>query len=196
MGSENLNCRAYEPLISAMLDGELEPNKLTELENHVDRCPGCQAQLRAYEQVNAAVDSLSQSGASPIDSNKFPSKVQASGNNWLSAWRLIPIATAATLLIGLGLTALPGPRPVTADQINPQLFVQPMKDLHLINVQQQRDQELMLWTLGIDLRSLKLEINQLESGSEERQNMADQIDAMIEKVQLFETETIQHGSIR
>ena len=84
---------------------------------------------------------------------------------------------------------LPTPNPVTAEQFSPEEVVRPIKELHLINLQQQRDQELLLRTLGMDLRSLRLEIAQLDSGSEERQNLENQINAMIEKVREFESQT-------
>jgi hypothetical protein len=91
------------------------------------------------------------------------------------------------LLAILSITIINGPTPAKADQVTPEQIVKPMKELHLINLQQQRDQDLMLRTLGMDLRSLKIEIAQLEPGSPERKLLTEQVEAMIEKVRLFES---------
>ena len=50
----------------------------------------------------------------------------------------------------------------------------------------------MLRTLKMDLRSLKLEINQLEPGSSERIKLVQQIDLMLQKVNLFEANHETH----
>ena len=112
--------------------------------------------------------------------------IVAHPSTW-SWWRVIPLAVAASLLAILSITIINGPTPAKADQVTPEQIVKPMKELHLINLQQQRDQELMLRTLGMDLRSLKIEIAQLEPGSPERKLLTEQVEAMIEKVRLFES---------
>lgn len=196
MNSQNHNCEQFEPLISAMLDGELDSTELESLRQHTDGCAACRSVIQEFENVNAAVLSLS---AAPRIDNLNSSKLNGSAALVLpkppqkkspsksprKLWRLIPIAVAATLLVCLAITALPGPGSAAA-QMQPDQIVEPMKDFLISNYRQQQDQELMLRTLDWDLRTLKLELNQLADGSEERVNLESQIDVMIAKIKLFE----------
>ena len=191
MISSKSECHVFEPLVSVMLDGELTQVEQEHVQKHLDGCPSCQRLLVGFSQVDQAVGILSdvpehQQVAKDADLFlKRPVKKRLT----FSVWRLIPLAVAATVLICLGITMLPTPTPVTADQVTPEQIVRPIKELHLINLQQKRDQELMLRTLGMDLRSLRLEVAQLESGSEEQEKLESQINAMIEKVNQFEQQT-------
>ncbi len=197
------NCESYEPLISALIDGELEPAEQNELKSHLQNCPACKQRVIFFERVDAAVESLShRSVADSLDNPNqrlpahfpfamHPPKKDVPRPRRRLIWRLIPLAAAATLLICLGIAAWPFPRPANADQISASQIVKPFKELRLLNLQQQRDQDLMLRTLGMDLRSMKLEINLLEPGSVERISLATQIDAMIEKVKLYEAKNVE-----
>ena len=192
--NEKSSCTFFEPLVSAMLDNELELHEREQLELHLERCSHCKELLRAFGQVDSAVEiplserlgSVSRISITPKPPIKTLPVKRQSGNRWPSVWKLISLAAAATLLVSLAITAIPGPRTATAEQISADQFVQPMKDLRRINLQRQQDQDLMLRTLGMDLRSLKIELNQLEPGSDERKNLAAQVDTMIEKVSRFE----------
>jgi hypothetical protein len=199
MINQHSNCDAYEPLISAMIDGELESNERNELNSHLQNCAMCKQRAIAFERVDAAVETLSQDSAatraakianlrlhSAAPFAMYPPKKAPPRANKLLVWRLIPLAAAATLLICLGIAAWPSPRPASAELISPAQIVEPMKELHLLNQRNQRNQDLMLRTLGMDLRSMKLEINLLEPGSAERVSLAAQIDAMIDKVTMFQ----------
>ena len=191
MISSKSECHVFEPLVSVMLDGELTQVEQEHVQKHLDGCPNCQQLLVGFSQVDQAVGMLSDvpdHHQAAKDADLFlerPVKKRLA----FSVWRLIPLAVAATVLICLGITMLPTPTPVTADQVTPEQIVRPIKELHLINLQQKRDQELMLRTLGMDLRSLRLEIAQLESGSQEQEILESQINAMIEKVNQFEQQT-------
>jgi hypothetical protein len=196
---QQTNCEDFEPLISAMIDGELEPDELAYTQSHVDDCACCQAKVTSFENVDRAMFLLSSkvessaefSDATSTDQRQTEvfvvSREKSSLKDWISPWRLVPLGAAAALLIGVGMTMFPQPQPVTANQFSPEQYVQPMKELYQINVQQQRDQELMLRTLGMDLRALKLELQQLESGSTDHENLAQQVDVMLEKVRQFDT---------
>ena len=196
MISQNSECQIYEPLVSVLLDGELTEKENQQLQQHLCGCHGCRRLLDEFSQVDEAVELLSAgpNRAATFDdfsSNRADSHIDRPAKKRLafSVWRLIPLAVAATVLVCLGITMLPTPNSVTAKQVSPEEVVRPIKELHLINLQQQRDQELMLRTLKMDLRSLRLEIAQLESGSEEQTVMKNQIDAMIEKINQFELRT-------
>ena len=161
MISSNSECHVFEPLVSVMLDGELNQIEQEHLQKHLDGCPNCQRLLMEFSTVDQTVGMLSDIPDHQPTAKKGkdlllerPVKKRLA----FSVWRLIPLAVAATVLVCLGITMLPTPSPVTADQVTPEQIVRPIKELHLINLQQQRDQELMLRTLGMDLRSLRLEI--------------------------------------
>jgi negative regulator of sigma E activity len=193
-------CEIFEPLISAMLDGELTETEQNELLAHLDECSTCRAQVQAFQNVDQAVSSMNSTAIAYEESLEKTKSTDRLSNGKLSVdrsivahpstwswWRVIPLAVAASLLAILSITIINGPTPAKADQVTPEQIVKPMKELHLINLQQQRDQELMLRTLGMDLRSLKIEIAQLEPGSPERKLLTEQVEAMIEKVRLFES---------
>jgi len=200
MNSEPVNCETYDPLISAMMDGEIESVERNELNSHLQNCARCKQRVMAFEQVDSAVERLSHKNLSGSESlngfaqSSFPTvpfamheaKKKSLQAHRKSAWRLIPLAAAAMLLVCLGIALWPNPRPVNAGLISPSQIVEPMKELHFLNQETRRNQELMLRTLGMDLRSMKLEINHFELGSAERDSLSAQIDAMIEKVQTFE----------
>jgi len=187
MKDETSNCESFEILISAMLDNELDANEQNELESHLANCCSCQNLVQSYQQVNTMVDRLSVDWSVPEKLNhEKQHSLKTSGVKRFSIWRLIPLAAAAMLLVSFTIAAWPNPQPAKAEQISSDQFVEPMKEIQFLNMEKQRDQELMLRTLGMDLRSLKLELNQLEPGSPERQKFAEQIDAMIEKVRSFE----------
>ena len=92
-------------------------------------------------------------------------------------------------MVGMFLVTTNQTAPVaTAEQLTAEQFVKPMTDLNRINHQQKRDQDLMLRTLGMDLRSLKLELKQLENAApEERLRLEKQIEKMLHRVEEFET---------
>jgi anti-sigma factor RsiW len=200
MNNQPLNCENYEPLISAMIDGELESNERDELKSHLQNCVSCKQRVIAFECVDAAVETLSQDSlpnrTAEMDKLRLPSAVPFSMHLPTTAprrapspliWRLIPLAAAATLLICLAIAAWPYPKPASAEQISTAQIVEPMTELYRLNVQRQREQNLMLRTLDMDLRSMKLEINSLEPGSAERLSLAARIDTMLENVRMLET---------
>ena len=197
MVSPNAECQIYEPLISVMLDDELTTLEQEQLQSHLDSCRSCRKKLAGFSRVNDAVSLLSRvpedqwKSVTPngFENENFHIEKPVKKRMAFSVWRLIPLAVAATVLVCLAITMLPTPNPVTADQVTPEQIVRPIKELHMINLQQKRDQELMLRTLGMDLRSLRLEVAQIAPGSEEQQKLQIQINEMIEKVNQFELQS-------
>ena len=199
MTDNHSNCESYEPLISAMIDGELETVERNDLNSHLQNCATCKQRVIAFEQVDAAIATLSHDSgfaetpacATPYATAKppfdmRPPKSAAPRKKQRLIWRLVPIAAAATLLIGLAIATWSNPQPASAEPISSSQFVEPMKELHLLNRGKQRFQGVMLQTLDLDLRTLKLELNLLETDPAARESFAEQIDAMIEKVKLLE----------
>ena len=47
------DCKAYEPLLSALLDGELEGPERRAVEAHLAECPACRAYLEDLKEIQA-----------------------------------------------------------------------------------------------------------------------------------------------
>lgn len=60
-----MNCREAEPLLGAYLDGELDPERRTEVEVHWRDCGACLAALERLERLSVAVESAPYYPASP-----------------------------------------------------------------------------------------------------------------------------------
>ena len=187
----NSECEQFEMQISEMLDGELSNDEMESVNEHISVCDSCRELRDGFASVNRSVSLLGASSA--VAENEQYSETfvvirqKPSLKNWFSVLRLVPMAAVAALAIGLFLVmSQPAPE-AAAEQLTPEQFVKPMTDLNRINQQQQRDQELMLRTLGMDLRSLKLELNQLENaGPEDRTRFENQIEEMLNRVEQFE----------
>lgn len=198
MNDKHCQCDEFEPLISAMIDGELDADERNELNSHLQNCGHCKRRVVAFEEVDLAIGRLSRANVADGRADESipfslakppfemrPTKAKPSKNRRV-IWRLIPLAAAATLLIGLGVAVWPNPQPVRAEAISTAQFVEPMKDLHFLNRMKQRDQEVMLQTLGLDLRSMKLELQLLEPA--DQISLSSRIDAMLEKLNQFDAQ--------
>ena len=193
MNPNNQNCDDFEPMVSAMIDGELSRDEQGLLSSHLDDCVACRRLLTDFEAVDIAVETLAPASSLATLEKRTETFVltrqKPSLKSWLSVWRLVPLAAVAALMVGMFLVTTNQTAPVaTAEQLTAEQFVKPMTDLNRINHQQQRDQDLMLRTLGMDLRSLKLELKQLENAApEERLRLEQQIEKMLHRVEEFET---------
>lgn len=193
MNPNNQNCDDFEPMVSAMIDGELSLDEQGLLSSHLDDCVACRRLLTDFEAVDIAVETLAPASSLATLEKRTETFVltrqKPSLKSWLSVWRLVPLAAVAALMVGMFLVTTNQTAPVaTAEQLTAEQFVKPMTDLNRINHQQQRDQDLMLRTLGMDLRSLKLELKQLENAApEERLRLEKQIEKMLHRVEEFET---------
>ncbi|MFT7631396.1 MAG: putative anti-sigma-YlaC factor YlaD [Mariniblastus sp.] len=186
----NSSCECFEPMISAMLDGELNSPEQLKLNAHLSQCSACRELAGVFSQVDASVSHLSlQQITTDAAALAAPTKHKLDrphSKSHFSIWRMLPLAVAATLLVCLTIVSWPNSTPANADQITPAQFIEPMTDLHVLNFEKQKDQDLMLRTLNMDLRSLRIELSQLESSNEDREKINSQIDAMIKKVEAFE----------
>ncbi|WP_075082227.1 zf-HC2 domain-containing protein [Mariniblastus fucicola] len=190
MNLSNQTCEDFEPLVSAMIDGELSASELLLVNGHLEGCESCRRLRAEFVTLDASISLQTLAGEereNTLTETFVVTRQKQSIRNWMSVWRLIPLAGVAALMIGLFLVTTHSAPQATAEQLTPEQFVKPMTDLNRINHQQQRDQELMLRTLGMDLRSLKLELKQLENtGPEDRTRFENQIEAMLKRVEQFE----------
>ena len=202
MPDTDASCEYFEILISAMTDGELDIQETAELNQHLENCSGCRQLSQQFANVDELlaehslmehrgyhVESSLEYRTEMLDSNgslpkyspaptKLPHRTRQS-RKWIT---YLPLAVAATLLGCLILIAWPNPQPAAAGQLSPEEVIQPMQELKRINQQKQRDQEMMLHAFSLELRVLKLELNQLEPDSPERIAMSQRIDAMLERL--------------
>lgn len=175
----------FEPLVSAFMDNELSGEAVTDVIAHLATCETCQDLHGSFREVDSLVH-FSDERMSRLRSDRISSRsVRKDVAQLTIVGRFVRLAVVATLLIGLGMVLIQD-RPAEADAISPEQVAQPMQQLHLINQQQRRDQELMLRVLGMDLRALKLEISQLPKDSKERSNLTQQVDLMLERIRQFE----------
>ncbi len=83
-GDEML-CRSYDADYSALLDGELTPEREAELRAHVDSCARCQARLEALRRVDVDLSALP---APPVASDlraRLQARIDAEGSAALVA---------------------------------------------------------------------------------------------------------------
>ncbi len=138
--NRNSNCETCQPLISAMLDGELTTAENDELDLHLQQCADCQIQVERFRAVNGAVRQLSNP---TIVKTELSKQVMSRS---FSIWRTIPLAAAATLLVCLAIGTWPNPQPAKAEHVSAEQFVKPMEDLAYLNLQEQSDQEPAQWS--------------------------------------------------
>ncbi len=190
------SCERFGRLISAKVDGELELEVSKQLDQHLEMCTICRQRMQVFGEINELV----YSAAAPDETAFFPVKpVEKRLVEWhnkigKSLMRWIPLAVAASVLIGFIIIALPSGPTVTAEQI-----AMPLAELEMINDEQSESQAQMLKTLEFELRALKLELGSLNGESdsednslEEKKRVEETLDRLIEKVKQFgETETNQ-----
>ncbi|MEM9941009.1 MAG: zf-HC2 domain-containing protein [Planctomycetota bacterium] len=177
---------AFEMAISAMIDGELDVEESLELARHIDSCPHCKKTYQWMTEVNHRVSALS---IPPVDKpyHRENATVQQADSSRFAdrVGFLAPLIAAAVILFLIARIVVPSPQPASADQASPKEVVDSIVELSRINVQQKEDQELMLRTFNLDLRALRLELNQMDLESPKRAALAEQIDLMLEKVRAF-----------
>ena len=186
---EQLSCEQFAPLISAMIDGELELDASVQLNEHLESCETCQQRAATFRELDSLVfqsaDPCSGEPVPMVAPLKFQAKVQPrSFSQTMMRW--LPLATAAAILVGLMVTTFPSNRStVTAEQI-----ARPLAELEMINADHRESQERMRKMMELDLRALKLELGQLDEGGGEavasqKKQLEQHLDQLIERVNQF-----------
>lgn len=180
MSTSQRHCEQIEMLISADLDGELNFDESTRIKTHLSGCKSC-AQVRAnYLQINRSIDDLGATDAGRHLLDQPSVNELTSSTNWV--WRLVPFGLAASLVIAFGFMLVPSqPTPVNAQEI-----VRPFADVVEINQQAERDQQIMLKTLELELRSLRLELAQITQQDDRGAKLDARLMELINKVNQFE----------
>lgn len=182
------NCEPFQLMISELLDGELNQADSLAVQKHLDNCTQCRHTASAFQQANNAVANLA-NHRQPDLPQKINGQQTARGSapsnpNTLRRWLMI--AAAVVVLVGLSAAFVQTTSPVSAKEFSAQEFARPLKDLHLLNMQQASDQELMLRALNMDLRAMRLELNQIPD-SKEQDGLKSEIDLMLAKVRQFDS---------
>lgn len=175
----------FEPLVSSFIDNELDDNAKSDVIAHLASCETCRNLHRAFCNVDSLVF-FSDERASRLRSERSGCQPTPEPIRNSRLGRLVLFAIVGTLLLCVSQVLIQD-RSAAANPISPEQVAQPMQEMHMINQQQRRDQELMLRVLGMDLRALKLEISLLPEDSQERNRLTQQVDAMLERVRQFES---------
>ncbi len=185
---EQLSCEQFAPLISAMIDGELELDAAVQLNEHLESCQACQQRAARFRQLDGLVFQNSQPlSGKPLAKTvvtKFSAAQPHSLTRTLMRW--VPLATAAAILVGLMVATFPSSRStVTAEQI-----ARPLAELEMINADHRESQERMRKIMELDLRALKLELAQLDENNGEavttqKKQLEQHVDQLIERVNQF-----------
>lgn len=198
-------CTEFEILISCDLDGELTDQEQTDLSKHLVDCQHCRDWRSRLEQVDRRVQNLGESATIELPAGtefraflrgqirdelpgfplaqrveKKPKVKQAQVNSSPRA-RLAWTGLAVTAAVLFMILTLAWP---LAEQPPSEGILAPLVALSEINSQRIQDQKLFRDSLELDLRTLKLQLASIASGSEPEaflgriDRLMDRIDAM------------------
>ena len=202
-----------QPLVSAFIDGELEPATASRVNAHLADCLDCCRYLNELVAVELALldsqviapempgEISRQSGtlderrvvprSLPLNSPKPVMPVKSSkpiemAERGRSLMRWVPVAAAASVLAGLGMIAMTPGTELTAEE-----FVEPAAEVQLMHRQRELNQELLVNTLDFDLRALRRELSLLGTDNpnedEQKQKIAESLEQLIQKVNRLKT---------
>jgi hypothetical protein len=100
--------------------------------------------------------------------------------------RIVSVAVAATVIIGLFAFYGTGNAEATATQVHAADIAVPLVSYSQMNFQRMRDQRALAETLDLELRALKLEIASIKD-QEKSKSLTAAIDALLEKIKSIET---------
>jgi anti-sigma factor RsiW len=191
------SCVEYQSLLSAEMDGELDERELVALRQHLAECADCSRWQAAAGRLNARVAALlddqfaEQVGELCLNSRRredlavpkaalvaFPTNATRNAR-WF--W-----AAAAMLFLGAGISlAIYANRKPPVSTVS----VQPLVDLHAINVQSERDQQAVLETVELELRAMKLQMRRMDLDPAERDQLENRIESLFAKTRSLHAST-------
>ena len=202
---EHLSCERFGPLISAYVDDELKADEMSKLAVHLEQCADCRERMQVFSDITDSIFDLADIPASVAKPKEVSARndverrknSERNKSGWLvsggsSLLRLIPMATAATVVVGLIVASLPSGDTLNAEEVDPEKIAIPLAELELLHQEQRHSQEQMLQMFSLELRSLRLQLQVLgeDSDSNEEREAArieaqQKIDSLIEKVEQF-----------
>ncbi len=105
-------CPEFGPLLGPFGDGELEPSKMVEVDEHVEHCEGCRERVLLDEATRHSMKQMAKQAAPEdfrarvqaamvAENTRVLAREKASGRN--SSWRtVVPLATAAAFALAWG----------------------------------------------------------------------------------------------
>ncbi|MGI9517902.1 MAG: anti-sigma factor family protein [Pirellulaceae bacterium] len=202
---ENNHCFQYQPLISAAIDGELEPGEVTLLETHLDDCERCRHEYRQFERVNDWLVTHDQPDVcqkvellEPVLLNKSLAKTQLQTS--FRSPKSAAAPTARTLLAGGALAAaglaavlLTTPSEPTLPPVEIGDVVSPLHRLAVLNDQSHKDQDSMTDAMSMELRTLLLETRAMDSEQDELQRLNNKIESLQRRLGELERNPVSHS---
>jgi anti-sigma factor RsiW len=194
--NEELGCEAFQSLLSADLDGELDTVEQERLRSHLAECARChawQSQIRVLaRQLESLVaadagdqpappDAVLRSSVNghPSDVLKIPATRPAAWGERLGSWSgygLWAAAAVALLAVSISLS-----RWSRYDEPRSALNVEQLVAMQAMNEQAEHDQRALIRTFELDLRAMKLEMHGLELDSAAREQLGGRIDQLLAK---------------
>ena len=182
MQPNKIQCEASEELISASLDEELTIEERLQLEDHLATCATCREmesrltgvnrllqQSRSDMSVSSGLGLLGRSGAPAVNASAVGTA------NWRSNW--IGVAAAAAIILLVTAATLIRSPEVAA---NPMLG--PLTEARQISAQQRNVQETVLQTMEWELRTLKLQLAELEADPAIEQKLTNRLQRLLDRV--------------
>lgn len=197
-------CTAFEILISADLDGELDEIESVELQRHLTTCSYCRDWHATCRQLAVAVASVATDRLSS-DRSLFTATFNGREQPALSAENSSPapkphgqsrnpshgsgrwfLTIAALLLVGIGLSfAFFSRHRAGLGTLN----VEPVAAMHAINLQTEQDQQATLRAVEMELRAMKLEVNRLQLEPADRAQIENRLDSLLTKARQLDAST-------
>ena len=107
-------CPEFGPLLGPFGDGELEPSRMVEVDDHVEHCEGCRERVLLDEAMRSSLKNMVKQGAGDdmrarialamsAEKARVDARDRATSASRGSAWRtVVPLATAAAFALAWG----------------------------------------------------------------------------------------------
>ena len=164
-----------EFLLSAFIDDELDSPLMNEVNEHLAHCHQCTRLLEALGAVDGLVVTTTL-----LEASKEGPEFAAVHRSWFATLqRWLPLAVAASVAFIMA-SLFFWPR----DTVNADEFIQPIKEVQLIQARKQIQQDLMLNVMDCQLKALRAEIQQLSSTDQDKiLEMSQAVEELLSNVQ-------------
>ncbi len=179
-------CEDWGELVSALLDQELTSDERASTEAHLATCAPCRQLASALERVDNLVRTpvhVAPSCTMPLWTCDHAGRADRRHAGRRGRWsRLASVGTAAALLLGLVGTVRWMQTSPSTDVVRP--VARTLDRLSAISQQQRRTQEMTRETLQWELRTLKLELDQLQLTPDESRRLRGRLTELIRQLEI------------
>lgn len=170
-------CEQHAELLSEYLDGELEALESSRVERHLRQCAECRQVMASFQAVNRLVADSSSLPAPELETRIRQAVLPAPKRQVRPLRSLARLAAAAAVLIAFSLIVL-----VTGDQADARRAAVPIATIEVLNEQAQQDQDALLQTFEWELRSLRVQIDCLETSEESQAALRERVERLLQQV--------------